>query len=88
MSSQGPLSLFCKAAYFAVFLRHERELNSMALVHEGTIPTERPQLVSEVSANFCVHVIRVTDPYGCILGFIDRRHYFFSQVASQLYSRG
>jgi hypothetical protein len=27
--------------------------NSVALVREGTIPTERPQLVSEVSANFC-----------------------------------
>jgi hypothetical protein len=25
----------------------------MALVHERTIPTERPQLVGEVSANLC-----------------------------------
>jgi hypothetical protein len=27
--------------------------NSMALVHEQTILTERPSLVGEVSANFC-----------------------------------
>jgi hypothetical protein len=27
--------------------------NSMTLVHERTIPTERPPLVGEVSANFC-----------------------------------
>jgi hypothetical protein len=28
-------------------------LNSVALVRERTIPTERPPLVGEVSANFC-----------------------------------
>jgi hypothetical protein len=27
--------------------------NSVALVRERTIPTERPPLVGEVSANFC-----------------------------------
>jgi hypothetical protein len=27
--------------------------NSVALVHERTIPTERPPLVGEVSGNFC-----------------------------------
>jgi hypothetical protein len=32
------------------------------------------------------HVVSVTDPYGRILGFLDR--YFFFQVAPQLYSRG
>jgi hypothetical protein len=26
-------------------------------------------------------------PYGCILGFIDRRRYFFFQVVSQLQSQ-
>jgi hypothetical protein len=31
----------------------ERQINSMALVRERTIPTERPPLVGEVSANFC-----------------------------------
>jgi hypothetical protein len=31
------------------------KLNSMALVRERTIPTERPLPVSEVSANFILH---------------------------------
>jgi hypothetical protein len=34
------------------------------------------------------HVVSVMDPYGRILGFLDRSLYFFSQVAPQLYSRG
>jgi hypothetical protein len=29
------------------------KLNSVARVHEGTIPTERPPLAGELSANFC-----------------------------------
>jgi hypothetical protein len=29
------------------------KLNSVALVRERTIPTERPPLVDKVSANFC-----------------------------------
>jgi hypothetical protein len=32
--------------------------------------------------------VSVTDPYCHILGFLDRSHYFFFQVAPQLYSRG
>jgi hypothetical protein len=31
----------------------KKKLNSLALVRERTIPTERPPLVGEVSANFC-----------------------------------
>jgi hypothetical protein len=34
------------------------------------------------------HMVSVTDPYGNILGFLDRSRYFFFQVAPQLYSRG
>jgi hypothetical protein len=34
------------------------------------------------------YVVSVTDPYGRILGFLDRSCYFFVQVAPQLYSRG
>jgi CBS-domain-containing membrane protein len=34
------------------------------------------------------HVVSVTDPYGRILGFLDRSRYFFFQVAPQLYLRG
>jgi hypothetical protein len=32
-------------------------------------------------------VVSATDPPGCILGFLDRSHYYFFQVAPQLYSR-
>jgi CBS-domain-containing membrane protein len=33
------------------------------------------------------HVVSVADPYGRILGFLDRSRYFFFQVAPHLYSR-
>jgi hypothetical protein len=32
--------------------------------------------------------VSVTDPYVRVLGFLDRIHYFFYQVAPQLKSRG
>jgi hypothetical protein len=64
----------------------------MALVHKRTIPTERPPLVGEVSAKFFAdrgcRVVSVMDPHGRFLGFLDRSHYYFFQVAPQLYSRG
>jgi hypothetical protein len=53
--------------------------NSMVWVRERTIPTERPPLVGEVIANFAdrgCYVVSVTDPYGRILGFLDRSRYF------------
>jgi hypothetical protein len=34
------------------------------------------------------HVVSVTDPYGRILGFLDRNLYIIFQVAAQLYLRG
>jgi hypothetical protein len=34
------------------------------------------------------HVVCVTDLYGRIYFILDRCHYFFFQVAPQLYSRG
>ena len=34
-------------------LHYYLKKNSVALVRERTIPTERPPLVGEVSANFC-----------------------------------
>jgi len=36
-----------------VALKLKTELNSVALVRERTIPTERPPPVDEVSADFC-----------------------------------
>jgi hypothetical protein len=69
-----------------------KKKNTVASVRKRTIPTERPPLVGEVSANFFAdrgcHVVSVTNHYGRILGFLDRSRYFFFQVAPQLYSRG
>jgi hypothetical protein len=31
-------------------------------------------------------MVSMTDPYGRILGFLDRSRYYFFQVAPQLYS--
>jgi hypothetical protein len=45
------------------------------------------KLVPNFADRVC-HVVSVTDPYGRILGFLDRSRYFFFQVAPQLYSRG
>jgi hypothetical protein len=48
--------------------------NSVALVRELTIPTERPLLVDEVSAKFVdkgCRVVSTSDSYGRILGFLD-----------------
>jgi hypothetical protein len=55
------------------------KLNSMVWVRERTIPTERPPLVGEVISNFCGQRVprgQRTDPYGRILGFLDRSRYF------------
>jgi hypothetical protein len=40
------------------------------------------------SADRRYHVVSATDPYGHILGFLDRSRYYFFQVATELYSRG
>jgi hypothetical protein len=34
------------------------------------------------------HMVSTTDPYSCIIGFLDQSRYFFFIVAPQLYSRG
>jgi hypothetical protein len=66
-------------------------LNSVALVREHTIPTERPPFDGEVNDNFADSECRLVssmDPHVRILGFLDRSSYYFVQVAPQLYSRG
>jgi hypothetical protein len=49
--------------------------------------TDRAKLVLTFVDRGC-HLVSVTDPYGRILGFLDRIRYFFLEVAPQLYSRG
>jgi hypothetical protein len=46
----------------------------MVCIRERTIPTEQPPLVGKADRG--CHVVSVTDPYGRILGFLDRSRYF------------
>jgi hypothetical protein len=65
--------------------------NSVALVGERTMPTERPPLVGEVVSTFADReccVVSATDPPVVSLGFPDRSRYYFFQVTPQLSSRG
>jgi hypothetical protein len=68
------------------------KVKSVALVRERTIRTERPPLVSLVSANFFAatgcRVVSAMDLHCRILCFLDGSRYYFFLVASQLYSRG
>jgi hypothetical protein len=67
--------------------------NSVALVRERTIPTERPQakLVPILADRRGRRVVSTADPLrpqSLNLGFLDWNHYSFFQVAPQLYSQG
>jgi hypothetical protein len=46
--------------------------------------TERPPLFCEVSVNVFAdrgcHVVSVTNPYGCNLGFLDRNMYIYTHI--------
>jgi hypothetical protein len=52
--------MFCNLK--SLIHNYQIKTNSLALVCERTIPTERPPLVSEVSAHFTCYVISTTDP--------------------------
>jgi hypothetical protein len=55
----------------------------------GANYTDRATVACQRSfANRGCDVVSVTDPYGRILGFLDRSRYFFFQVAPQFYSWG
>src|SRR5215471_11420932 len=75
------------APYIYLYLN----LNSVALVRERTIPTERPPPVGELVPTFAdrgCHVVSATVPPAVNLCFLDRSRYFLIQVAPQLTSRG
>jgi hypothetical protein len=59
--------------YFVI----NKQTNSVTRVRERTIPTERQPLTFAVRWR---HVVSVTDPYGLILGFLDRSRYVFSSI--------
>jgi hypothetical protein len=50
--------------------------------------TDRATKLVTTSADRGCNVVSATDPYGRILGFLDRSRYFFFPVAPQLYSLG
>jgi hypothetical protein len=64
------------SAKLTVHMSAVSHMGDAELVRERTIPTERPPLVGEVSANYCGwrdvawSVRRI--PYGRNLGFLDR----------------
>jgi hypothetical protein len=67
------------------------KLNSVALVGERTMPTQRPPIVREVVPTFadrgcCLSAQRI--PPVVSLDFLYRSRYYFFQVAPQLSSRG
>jgi hypothetical protein len=74
---------------FQVYLVR-RKTRSPASASDVYRPSDR-QLSAKLMPTFAnrgCHVVRVTDLYGRIPGFLDRSRYFFLQVAPQLYSRG
>jgi hypothetical protein len=61
-----------------------KQTNSVALVRERTMPTERPPILGEVVPTFADRgccVVSATDPPVVSLGFLDRSRYYFFQVA-------
>jgi hypothetical protein len=76
-----------------------RNIRDFTLAHKktklcGLSPQYRPSdrhLSTKVVPTFTdrrCHVAGVTDPYGCILDFLDWSCYFCFEVAPQLYSQG
>jgi hypothetical protein len=81
-------SVYCSSL---VRLLYGIKKNSVALVRERTMRTERPPLVGEVVPTFAVEgVARSAQRIFTVvnLDFLDRSRYFFLQVAPQLSSRG
>jgi hypothetical protein len=71
------------------FIRTElHKINYVLLVRKRTIPIERPHPVGEVSANFLAdrgcRVVRVTDPHGRNLGFLDLEPLLFHSSSSSV----
>jgi hypothetical protein len=63
----------------------------MAWIRKRTIPPSDRRLSAKLVSTFANkgwHVVSVTDPFGRVLGFLDRSRYFFFQAAPRLYSRG
>ena len=89
----GTRTYFLREGYMDLSFQSLSHKISVALVRTRTIPTERPPLVGEVSANFCgqrgVTWSAQRVPTAVNLCFLDLEPLlFFIQVAPQLTSRG
>jgi hypothetical protein len=92
----GPVAHYASPFFWPTFLKQSYVISIIIIIiiiiiTLWPIPTERQPLVGEVSVNFCglrVSCGQRDDPYGRILGFLNRSRYFFFQIAPQLYSRG
>jgi hypothetical protein len=63
------------------------QLRSMKPESKVTVVSERPPFVGEEVPTFVDRgqsVVRVADPYGRNLGFLDRSRYFFSPISSSV----
>jgi hypothetical protein len=72
-------------------LVNKAKKNFVAWNRDRTVPPNDRRLSAILVPTFAdwgCHVGNVTDPYGRILGFLDRSRYIFFQVAPQLNSRG
>jgi hypothetical protein len=70
------------------FLAHHNNNNSVALVRERTIPTKRPPLVGELSANFCGYRVKRGQRNGSLcrsLGFLDGNDFTILSITGNIY---
>jgi hypothetical protein len=82
--NQPPLNIYSSVTIRKSLFRNIDSFHlltySVALVRKRTIPTERLRLSAKLmptSADRGCHVASVTDPYGRILGFLDRDSFHF-----------
>jgi hypothetical protein len=68
----------------------KKKFSGLSLQANYTDPIDRrlsAKLMSTLVDRGC-RMVRATNPYAHILGFLDQSRYFFFQVTPQLYSRG
>jgi hypothetical protein len=89
--TSGTWRPFLLSEGFLIFLNAKKKKNSMVWVREQTIPTKRPPLIGEVSANF----LRIEGATWsawriptAVFSVSRQEPLLFYQVAPQLYSRG
>jgi hypothetical protein len=71
----------------AVLETNKKATKSVSQLYRPSDRLLSQKLVPNFDDRGC-HVVSMMNPYGRILGFLDRSSYFFFQVAPQLYSRG